>query len=73
LHRAGVTTLVLKGAALAYTHYPAAYLRPRGDTDLLVKPTDRAMADYALGTLRYKRENSVSRDAVHTQWMFRQG
>src|SRR5262249_30661127 len=51
LRKAGVTALVLKGGALAYTHYPAPYLRPRGDTDLLVKPEDRAKAREALGDL----------------------
>src|SRR6187402_1512724 len=40
LSEAGVPTLVLKGAALAYTHYPAPYLRARADTDLLVRPAD---------------------------------
>jgi hypothetical protein len=71
LREAGVTALVLKGAALAHTHYPAPHLRPRGDTDLLVRLDDRAKARDALGGLGYRRERSVLRDAVHTQWMFR--
>src|SRR5262249_51587245 len=71
LREAGVTALVLKGGALAYTHYPAPHLRPRGDTDLLVTREDRARAQEALDDLGYRRQNSVSRDAVHTQWMFR--
>lgn len=71
LREAGVTALLLKGAALAYTHYPAPYLRPRGDTDLLVTPDDRARAEDALGNLGYRRESGVSRDSVHTQRMFR--
>ncbi len=36
LSAAGVRALLFKGAALGYTHYPAAYLRVRADTDLLV-------------------------------------
>jgi hypothetical protein len=71
LEQGGVTALVLKGAALAHTHYPAPYLRPRGDTDLLVRLDDRARAADALGDLGYRRERSVLRDSVHTQWMFR--
>ncbi len=71
LREAGVTALILKGGALAHTHYPAAYLRPRGDTDLLVGLDDRAKARDALGTLGYRRERSLLRDSVHTQWMFR--
>ena len=33
---AGVATLLLKGAALAYSHYPEPALRTRCDTDVLV-------------------------------------
>jgi hypothetical protein len=44
LAAAGVDALLLKGAGLAYTVYPAPYLRARVDTDLLV---DRAALDRA--------------------------
>jgi hypothetical protein len=71
LREDGVTTLVLKGGALAYTHYPAPYLRPRGDTDLLVRRDDRVKAEDVLADLGYGRERGVSRDSVHTQRMFR--
>jgi hypothetical protein len=70
LQAAWVPTLVLKGAALAYTHYPAPYLRPRLDTDLLIEKDNRGMAVRALLGLGYARVDSVSRDSVHTQWMF---
>ena len=43
LHGAGIDTLVLKGAALALTHYKDLGLRPMDDLDLLV-PIDRALA-----------------------------
>jgi hypothetical protein len=33
---AGIPALLLKGAALAYSVYPAPFLRSRGDTDLLL-------------------------------------
>lgn len=34
----GVDVLILKGSALAYEIYDAPELRPRGDTDLLIRP-----------------------------------
>ena len=44
LRSAGVHALVIKGAALAHTHYPAPWLRPRIDTDLLIRRDDVAAA-----------------------------
>ena len=43
---AGIECLVLKGIALAVTHYPNPGLRPMDDIDLLVRPedVDRAVA-----------------------------
>src|SRR5687767_2639084 len=38
VQQSGATTLLFKGTALAYTHYPHPYIRPRADTDLLVEP-----------------------------------
>lgn len=38
LTTAGIGPLILKGTALAYSHYPNPAMRPRGDTDLLVPP-----------------------------------
>src|SRR5262245_40825590 len=35
--RAGIPVVVLKGAALACSTYPEPWLRPREDTDLLVR------------------------------------
>lgn len=66
----GLVTLVLKGGALAYTHYPHAHLRPRADTDLLVRKRDVARAIPALEALGYARINSVSRDSVFRQASF---
>jgi hypothetical protein len=40
LAAAGVDALVFKGGALAYTHYPEPCLRPRLDTDLLIRAGD---------------------------------
>ena len=44
LHDAQIPALVLKGAALAYTHYDHPHLRPMVDVDLLIRPQDEARA-----------------------------
>ncbi len=38
LSRAGIETVLLKGAAVAYTAYPSFSARPMADIDLLVRP-----------------------------------
>jgi hypothetical protein len=70
LHNVGVEPLVIKGAALAHTHYRAPHLRPRYDTDLLVRKDDFRRACQTLVDLGFQRVNSVSREAVRTQWTF---
>ena len=50
LRAAGVEVVALKGAALAFFHYPEPGLRPMGDLDLLLRdPRDLARATDALG------------------------
>ncbi len=44
LHAAGIQALILKGTALAYSHYPNPALRRRGDSDLLIEGGRRAKA-----------------------------
>lgn len=44
LHEDAVRPIVIKGAALAHTHYPRPGLRPRLDSDLLIRPADVAAA-----------------------------
>jgi hypothetical protein len=49
LRAAGVEVVALKGAVLAFFHYPDPALRPMGDLDLLLKdPRDLARATSAL-------------------------
>ena len=55
LAEAGVAPLILKGTALAYSHYADPALRPRADTDLLVAPPDRDAALRILRELGYRR------------------
>ena len=57
LERRGVPALLMKGAPLAYSHYPRPWLRPRVDTDLLIAPGRQPACvevmtaeGYALGT-----------------------
>ena len=54
LRRAGIQALLMKGALMAYTHYPSPWLRPRLDTDLLVSPADRSHADDVLRGLGFR-------------------
>lgn len=57
LGSAGIASLLMKGAALAYSHYPSPALRPRADCDLLVAPLDRQAAFRFLQDLGYRRVN----------------
>jgi hypothetical protein len=40
--KADIVAVLLKGTALAYSHYPSSSLRPRGDTDMLVPASEMA-------------------------------
>ena len=70
LHRAGVATLILQGDALAHTHYPAPYLRPRCDTDVLVRQGDVRRVQAVLASLGYRRLPIADGEPVHTQCAF---
>jgi hypothetical protein len=74
LHFAGTAPLVLKGEALAYTHYAAPWQRPRADTDLLVAPDAGPAAETALVALGYRRELRLPGEWVSAQCtLVRQG
>ena len=51
---ADVPVLLIKGAALAYSLYPERWLRPREDTDLMVRPRDAARAGTVLAAAGYR-------------------
>jgi len=53
---AGIDVLLLKGAALAYTLYPAPHLRPRADVDLLIAPERLDEVDRLLATQGWRRD-----------------
>jgi hypothetical protein len=55
LAAAGVRPVLIKGAALAYTHYPRPDLRPRVDTDLIIPAEARSRAAAVLESHGYAR------------------
>ena len=67
LAQAGLRVLVLKGAQIAYTHYPKPWLRPRLDTDLLVAADDRTRAGEILHAFGYTPGTHFSGDLVTHQ------
>ena len=62
LAASGVEALLMKGTALAYSHYANPALRPRADCDLLVVPSARETAARVINDLGYRR---VSGPAGH--------
>lgn len=50
---AGVTAVLLKGSALAYSLYPNPATRERGDSDVLIAPGDRERARATLEALGF--------------------
>jgi hypothetical protein len=67
LDHAGVRPLLVKGAALAHTHYEAPWLRPRSDSDVLVTPDGAAAAEAALSALGYRRALRLPGEWVSSQ------
>lgn len=57
---AGIPVLLTKGTALAYSVYPRPWLRPRIDTDLLVRRHDAGAAERVLEGRGYKRSDALS-------------
>ena len=70
LVRGGILPLLLKGAHLAYSHYPRPYLRPRVDTDLLVPPQARDAVRRILLDLGYEPCPAIPGELVATQATF---
>lgn len=49
----GIPSLLLKGTPMAHLHYPSSYLRPRCDTDLLIRESQARQAAEILGKAGY--------------------
>ena len=60
LGEAGIRAVILKGSALAYTHYAEPWCRTRADLDLLVARTDRVASGRALAAAGYEPGDLVS-------------
>jgi hypothetical protein len=74
LHEARVPFLVLKGAALARWLYPAPYLRPRSDLDLLF-PAREVLADAvaALAPAGYVQVDQIAPQPTYEANLYRAG
>ena len=66
----GAQPLLFKGAALAHSHYPQSWLRPRLDTDLLISPASTEPVFEALRAAGYARTTSTSGAFVVSQASF---
>lgn len=64
----GVRAVLFKGTALAYTRYARPWLRPRADTDLLIRRDDRPSAREALEALGYTLTPAGAGDLVFRQF-----
>lgn len=65
--RAELSTLLIKGTPLAYSHYAQPYLRTRGDTDILIREVDRELAHRILVDAGYHAQPSPARQYASYQ------
>ena len=70
LAEAGARPILIKGGALAYTHYPRPELRPRDDTDLMIPASDREAVARALVSLGYQRPPEADGELTTAQFHF---
>ena len=70
LDRGGVPALLMKGASLAYSHYPHPWMRPRVDTDLLIEPGCRPASGEVMRAEGYAPGTGFSGELVTHQHMW---
>jgi len=70
LEAGDIIPLVLKGAALAHSHYEESWFRPRLDSDLLIPLSQREAAIEVLGRLGYTRPPFITGELVMYQMPF---
>ena len=70
LAAANIPSLILKGAALSYTVYPAPHLRPRNDDDLWVREADFTRACAVVQAHGYQPEVEVTAADITRQRHF---
>lgn len=68
LHAAGVPSLLLKGAAIAYLYYASPAARPRGDTDLLIDQADLSRARTTLLAEGWVRHTAPESGDLQETW-----
>jgi len=66
----GAMPVLFKGAALAHSHYPESWLRPRLDTDVLLSPASVRDAFEVLRSLGYRQAIATSGELVSYQASF---
>ncbi len=66
----GIDPVLLKGAALARTHYRRPELRPRSDTDFIIPEGAREHAVRVLASLGYQRAAEIDGDLAVGQFHF---
>lgn len=67
---AGVRPILIKGAALACTHYPEPGLRPRADADLLVRADERQRLFALLAAQGYRRGAGTGAELASSEASF---
>jgi hypothetical protein len=70
LASAGITPILLKGTALAYSIYPVPSFRPRADTDLLVPREQVAKARQVMAGLGYVAPANSGGELLFAQFQF---
>ncbi|HEX5215700.1 MAG TPA: nucleotidyltransferase family protein [Vicinamibacterales bacterium] len=70
---ASVPMVLIKGAALAYTHYARSDLRPRLDTDVLIPADAQARAEAVLAAAGYTLQPQITADLVMYQAAYAKG
>src|SRR5262245_15629542 len=71
LDERGIQPLLLKGVPLAYTLYRSPALRPRGDTDLLVRESDLQPVTRILSELGYSGADPQTDKLTNYQSVYR--
>jgi hypothetical protein len=67
---AGIRAILLKGAALAQTHYPRPELRPRSDSDMMIPTNARESVARALVASGFRRAHEIDGDLAVAQFHF---
>ncbi len=70
LESAGVSFILLKGTALAYSVFSSPHLRSRGDTDLFIAEGRRSEMDASLLNLGYERQVTPPADLSSYQQIY---